>query len=365
MNFAELSTYFERLEKTTSRNTITEILAELFKKSTPDAIGKICYLLQGRVVPLFEPIEFGVADKMMMRAIALGLSIDVKTVNDVFKKLGDIGSAAEFLKKAGKKSHLAQQTFLDVGNTIKNEKLPITDVFDHFVKIAKSTGPGSQDEKIKLLAELIRVAEPLSVRYLVRIPLGKMRLGFSDMTILDALSWMLKGDKSHKKKIEAAYNVRPDLGYIAQTVKARGMDGLRHVTPKVGTPIMMARANRLTSAVEIFEKIGKCAVEYKYDGLRLQVHYVKSEKRKAKSEKIKMFSRNLEDVTPMFPDIAEAVKLQTEADEVIFEGEVVAYNPKTHVFVPFRKPCREKENMILQPRLSKSRSNYLFLNCYT
>ena len=342
MNFAELSTYFERLEKTTSRNTITEILAELFKKSTPDAIGKICYLLQGRVVPLFEPIEFGVADKMMMRAIALGLSIEVKTVNDVFKKLGDIGSAAEFLKKAGKKSHLAQQTFLDVGNTIKNEKLPITDVFDHFVKIAKSTGPGSQDEKIKLLAELIRVAEPLSVRYLVRIPLGKMRLGFSDMTILDALSWMLKGDKSYKKKIEAAYNVRPDLGFIAQTVKARGMDGLRHVTPKVGTPIMMARANRLTSAVEIFEKIGKCAVEYKYDGLRLQVHYVKSEKRKAKSEKIKMFSRNLEDVTPMFPDIAEAVKLQTEADEVIFEGEVVAYNPKTHVFVPFQETMQRK-----------------------
>jgi len=342
MNFAELSTYFERLEKTTSRNTITEILADLFKKSTPQDAGKICYLLQGRVVPLFEPIEFGVADKMMMRAIARGLSIETSTVLAAFKKMGDVGSAAEYLKKAGKKTHLAQQTLLDVGNTLKNEKLPISDVFDHFTKIAKSTGPGSQDEKIKLLAELIRLAEPLSVRYLVRIPLGKMRLGFSDMTILDALSWMLKGDKSHKKKIEAAYNVRPDLGFIAQAVKAGGMEGLRHVIPKVGTPIMMARANRLTSAAEIFEKIGKCAVEYKYDGLRLQVHYVKSEKRKAKSEKIKMFSRNLEDVTPMFPDIAEAVKLQTEANEVIFEGEVVAYNPKTHVFVPFQETMQRK-----------------------
>lgn len=339
MNFSELSTYFERLEKTASRIRITQILAELFKKATPVTIGQICYLLQGRVAPLYEPIEFGVADKMMMRAIALGLSVELRLVNDAFKKFGDVGSAAESLKNTGKKSHVGQQTLLNLGNPstslrARNEKLPIGDVFNHFDKIARASGAGSQDEKIKLLAELIRIAEPLSVRYLVRIPLGKMRLGFSDMTILDALSWMETGDKSLKDKIEQAYNVRPDLGFIAATVKAKGVKGLSHVSPKPGTPIMMARANRLTSAAEIFAKIGKCAIEFKYDGLRLQVH--------KDGKTIKMFSRNLEDITPMFPDIAEAVRTQIKTDEVIFEGEVVAYNPKTGVFVPFQETMQRK-----------------------
>lgn len=351
MTFTDLSLYFQKLENTTSRNMMTEILAELFKKATASEIGKICYLLQGRVVPLFEAVEFGVADKMMMRAIALGLSLTPETVNKLFKKVGDLGNAGEELKKGGVNTQASpQQALFPGGGTLsstsprtgKNEKLPIGEVFDHFTKIARSTGPGSQDDKIRLLAELIRIAEPLSVRYLVRIPLGKMRLGFSDMTILDGLSWMEAGDKSLKKEMERAYNVRPDLGFIAHTVKEKGVKGLKSVRSKPGTPIMMARANRLTSSAEIFEKIGTCAIEFKYDGLRLQVH--------RKGSDIKMFSRNLENITPMFPDIAAAVKEQIKSQEVIFEGEVVAYNPKTGVFVPFQETMQRKRKYDIEAK---------------
>ena len=67
MYFSTLATYFEKIEHTASRNTMTELLAELFREAHLDEIGSICYLLQGRVAPLYEAIEFGIADKFMIK----------------------------------------------------------------------------------------------------------------------------------------------------------------------------------------------------------------------------------------------------------------------------------------------------------
>ena len=334
MQFKDVAIYLEKLESTSSRITITEILSELLSKAHADEIGYLVYLIQGRVGPLYEAIEFGVADKMMIRAIAQAYEVSDEEVTSAFKKLGDIGTAAE-----------AQSAKSKVQSDSSNRKATIKDVFEILHTIAVTSGAGSQEKKLSLLAELFKQVDPLSVRYIARIPLGKLRLGFSDMTVLDALSWMLTGTKEHRKEIERAYNVRPDLGYIATTIKKDGVHGLHHVQPAPGTPILMARANRLSSSEDIIEKIGACAIEYKYDGLRLQVHYSKKQKAKSKDEvdsKIKMFSRNLEDITQMFPDIEAGIVQQIDADDVILEGEVVAYNPHTGVFVPFQETMQRK-----------------------
>jgi DNA ligase-1 len=344
MDFHELAVYFQKLENVSSRITITEILSELFKKVTPEEAGIISYLLQGRVGPNFEPVEFGIADKTMMKAIAAASSVEVDKVLQTFKSIGDLGNAAEKVKSSKSKASSSKSN------------LTIGEVFEKFKIIANTTGAGSQEIKLQLLAFLISNANPLSAKYIVRIPLAKLRLGFSDMTILDSLSWILTGDKSQRKEIERAYNVRPDLGFIAETVKAKGIEGLSQITPMPGTPILMARANRVSAPSEIFEKIGECAIESKYDGLRLQVHYskqfrIQNSERKTQgelfeSEKknylVKMFSRNLEDVTQMFPDIEKGILKQLDVDDVIFEGEVVAYNPKTGVLVPFQETMQRK-----------------------
>lgn len=319
MTFSHLAQYFQKLEDTLSRLTITEILAKLYKELDTQEAKQVSYLLQGRVAPVFEPLEFGIADKMMIRAIAIATDVKDTEVTVLFKKLGDLGSVAQEMKQRLKKG---------------NATTTISEVFDLLKNVAQSVGTGSQEKKLELLSSLIVKVDPLSARFIVRIPLGKLRLGFSDMTILDALSWMETGGKARRKDIERAYNVRPDLGFIAETVKRKKIAGLATVSPTVGTPILMARANRLASAEDIILKIGKCAVEFKYDGLRLQVHFAK--------KTLKMFSRNLEDVTQMFPDIAEAVQEQITVDEVIFEGEVVAYNPKTGVHVPFQETMQRK-----------------------
>lgn len=325
MTFSTLSFYFQKLEAITSRNKMIEVLAELFSNASKEEIDKICYLLQGRVAPLFMPIEFGMADKMVIRSLSFASGQTIEEVNKLFKKLGDLGAVAEELAGKGNLSLFGKK---------KKINLTVSEVYKELYKVATASGEGSQDVKIKILATLLESLDSLSCRYIVRIPLGKMRLGFSDMTILDSLSWMLKKDKSARPEIEKAYNVRPDLGFIAKVVKAKGLGGLKEIKPEPGTPILMARAERLSSGKEIIEKIGKCAVEPKIDGFRVAVH--------KDGDKIFMFSRNLEDTTLMYPDLVAAVLKQVKAKRVIFEGEAVAYNTQTGEFLPFQETVQRK-----------------------
>jgi len=319
MSFKALAEYFQKLEITASRNAMVEILARLFGEASGTEIDKIAYLLQGRVAPLYEPIEFGMADKMVVKAMAKAYGESAEEITKLFKKSGDLGVVAESL---GKKSR---------------EELTVTQVFENFYRITTVGGEGSVEKKVELLSNLLRDSDPLSAKYIARTPVDKLRLGFSDMTILDGLSWMIDGTKKHKDKIESAYNIRPDLGFICKQVKESGVAGVAHVKPKVGTPILSMRAERLTSTEEILEKGGgKVAVEPKLDGLRAQLHVTKNETR--------IYSRGLENVTAMYPDLVKAAirQLAEKVDEVILDGEAIGFDPKTGKYLHFQQTSQRK-----------------------
>ena len=76
MKFNELAIYFDRISKNSSRLEITRILAELFRKLTPEEIEKVVYLLQGRVRPAYEGIDFGMAEKMIVRAAINAMNLE-------------------------------------------------------------------------------------------------------------------------------------------------------------------------------------------------------------------------------------------------------------------------------------------------
>ncbi len=319
MTFSELSTHLEQLERTTSRNEMTVLLAELFDKVSADEIGQVMYLLQGRVAPLYVNLEFGMADKYLMKAIAQAFEEDEKEINQLYKKTGDLGEVAEKLREKR-------------GNN--KSSTSIKDVFEVLMTVAKTEGVGAVERKVTLVSDLLRACDSLSCRFIARIPVGKLRLGFSDMTVLDALSWMLQGDKSQRAVIEPVFNIRPDLGYIATTIKKKGIQGLEAADPVIFTPVLMARAERLSSGEEIINKIGECAVEPKFDGFRLQAHF--------DGENVKLFTRNLEDSTFMYPDVVEGIRNQINAKSAIFEGEAIAYSPETGEFSPFQLTTQRK-----------------------
>jgi len=330
MTFKKLAFYFEKIEKTKSRLEITKLLAQLFKKLLPKELEMTVFLLQGRVAPLYEKIEFGMAEKMVIKAAVLALNLENKFFMSEYKKIGDLGETVEYFKK--------QFT------SFEEKDLEIEEVFATLYQMAVASGEGSQERKINLLSSLIRQLDPLSCRYLVRIPTGVLRLGFSDMTILDALSWMEKGDKSLRSLIEGAYHVRPNLGYLAKIIKEKGVSYCKKITPLVFTPILMMKAERLSSAKEILEKIGQCAVEAKYDGFRLQIHYSKDK------NLVKIFSRNLEEVSSMYPDIVEGVKNEIEVENIIFEGEAIGFNPQTGDFLPFQETVQRKRKYDIEEK---------------
>ena len=318
MKISKLSTYWEQIEAVSSRLSMTDILAELLKEADVTEVDLVCYLSLGRLGPLFANTEFNLAEKMMVKAVAQAYDISQEIANEKFKSAGDIGTVVALL-----------------GDNITDKGLSVGQVHEILTSIATDSGTGSQERKLQGVAKLLQTVDANTAKYLVRIPISKMRLGFSDKTVLDALSVMTSGDKSGKIELESAYNVRPDVGRLAYVVKKEGIEAVKKLQlPELGVPILMAKAQRASSAEEILLKIGDCIVEPKIDGFRLQVH--------KRGEAVKLYTRGLEDVTFMYPDIVTAVNNQIKAKDVIIEGEAIAYDLKTGKNLPFQETVQRK-----------------------
>ena len=331
MKFRVLSSYLEKLEKTSSRNEITQILANLFKKADKDEIDKIVYLVSGQLAPNYQGLVFNIADRLMLQIISKSYGMNLDKVRALYKEKGDLGDLSESLAKG------------------KGKNLSVLTVYERMLSVANDSGEGSQERKISAMAELLSDLEPLSARFVARIPVGKLRLGFSDMTILDALSVMMKGDKSARHEIETAFNVTVDIGKITKRVKENGLTGLKKVLPEPGTPIRPSLAERLPSAEKILEKVGrKVYVEPKYDGFRAQVHIFKAKGEK----KVVIFSRNLESTTHMFPDLVNAAK-RIKVASAIFDGEAIGYDPKNGKFLSFQETVQRKRKHGVEEAVKK------------
>ena len=343
MFFKQFASVLSEMESISSRLAITEKLAGLFSELSVEEIAVVPYLLQGRVAPAFSGIEFGMAEKSVVKAVSLALQIDHKDFIREVLRVGDVGQAIE--KARGEFTSFEQ------------EDLTLLHVYGELKRITEATGNGSQEIKAKILALLFAKLDPLSCRYLSRIPVGQLRLGASDVTILDALSWMLTGNKSLRVQMEKAYQVRPDLGYICAQIKSHGIKGIEKVKPEVFSPILMMKAERLSSGAEIIEKIGPCIIEPKYDGLRLQIHIQKFQvpplhagqanskfqtKQLTIPYSVKIYTRGLEVVTHMYPDIVQSVQKDIKCESCIIEGEALGYDSENEKFLPFQETMQRK-----------------------
>ncbi len=354
MKFKRLAGYFERIEKQASRLAMTEELSKLFKEASVDEIDEVVYLSLGRLRPKFEGIEFNLAEKMMLRVISAAYGVELVVVTKHFKKLGDLGACIEKVSPAFagqgrlKKSTNAIQHSAIGGD---GKTLSVSQVYKRLTDIAVDEGQGSQDRKVQAMAILLKDLDSLSAKFVVRIPVNKLRLGFSDMTVLDALSWMSKGDKSLRPQLERAFNVSADIGQICKVFKNEGLKGIGGIRAKAGVPIRAAQAERLPNAEKMVEKLGVFGVEGKWDGLRVQIHVdntrqVEAAKQEAlfgggEKKFVRIFSRNLDNMTHMFPDIVEAAE-KLKARSVILDGEAVAFNPKTGKLLSFQETVQRK-----------------------
>lgn len=348
MTFGKLAEYLEQLEQTSSRLSLISILARLFNETKAEDIKEIVYLIQGRVAPFYEPIEIGMSEKLVAASIARAYGKDRAEVLTEYGRLGDLGIVAQKLSSLRKQGSNKQNNLMDSrlrGND-KEKKLSVNEVSKTLLEIAKTTGEGTVEKRVASLAELLGRVDGVGAKHLVRIPIGALRLGIGDPTILDAFAESKLGDRKLRKELEGAYNRTSDLGLIGETLWNKGLTAVQELDVTVGRPIRSQLAERLPDPKTILEKFGGMAhIQQKFDGFRVQIH--------KDNQKVRLFSRNLEETTLMFPDIIKGVLNQVSAKSIILDSEALAFNPISEEFLPFQETTKRRRKYDIEEMAQK------------
>ena len=326
ITFRTLAEAFEELERTSSRKQLTTILANLVRQVEADAIAEVAYLLQGRVAPLYEPVEFGLGERSIEKAVSEAYGLPPDDVRKHYARAGDLGLVVSEL--APEPDHKAD------GPSVR-------EVFAELRRIADTSGTGSGERKLTALRALLAQLSPISAKHLVRIPLGNSRLGVGDATILAAFNEArLSGTKADQVVLEDAYNRTSDLGLLGETLWRGGLEAVKTLQVLVGRPIRPQLAERLPDVPSLLDKLGgKAHAQLKFDGVRVQIHVNRSW---PEGEQVRLFSRSLESMTSMFPELVDGALKQVKADTAILDSEALAFNPMSEEFLPFQETTRRR-----------------------
>ena len=348
ITFHHIATKFEELEKISSRNDMSVIISELFIGMQNEDRQILSYLLQGRVAPLFVVSEFNMSEKSIFKLLenilsSKGIKYDLKGRRI---KLGDVGEVA---KEATQELEY------------KSAGLLLSGVYDYMWQIIQSSGSGSSERKANLVGELFSKMAPVESKYLARIICGELRLGINSKSVLDAFSNILQGDKGKRELLDRVYGINPDLGYVS-TILESEKNVSTTITP--GIPILPRLVERVGSFEEVFERFeGEFLVQPKYDGLRCQIHkynqqdeqegglvwekYVRKDSgielfaKESASVKVKLFTRNLEDVTEMFPEIVQEA-MSMKADSFILDSEILGWDHRKSNFLSYQETMQRR-----------------------
>ncbi|MBW2984288.1 ATP-dependent DNA ligase [Candidatus Woesearchaeota archaeon] len=338
MEYQNLVNIYQRLEATTKRLEKTYVISEFLKRVEAEDLPKVILLLQGKVFPNWDPSKIGVASRLILKAIAISTGIDTKKIEESWKRSGDLGKTAEELVVLKKQA------------TLFSKELNVKKVFDNLRKLATLEGAGTVERKIQLIAELLTSAKPLEARYVVRTVLGELRVGVGEGSLRDAIVWAFFTDEigfkynqeennieienrddynKYVNAVQQAFDLTNDFSSVAKVAKTKGLNGLLDMQLEVNRPVKVMLAIKVKDVDEGFGRVGKpAAIEYKYDGFRMQIHKAK--------DKITIFTRRLEDVTKQFPEVVKYVKDNVKGKNFIIDSEAVGYDPKTGKYLPFQ-----------------------------
>ncbi len=334
MDYAVIAASYQKIEATTKRLEMTDHLVELLKKTPKQIIARVVYLTQGKLYPDFVGIEMGVAEKLAIKALIRASGGSGSVIQKELQKSGDIGETAE------------QQLSKRKQSTFFTKALTVERVYETLDKLAKTSGSGTVDTKMALLSGLLTDASPMEAKWLIRTVTGNLRLGIADMTVLDALAIAYGGGKENRYAIERAYNISSDLGRVASVVADKGLEGIEKFQVVVFEPIRPMLAERLGDPTEILDKFGgKCVVEYKYDGERVQAH--------KSGDKVVLYSRRLENISSQYPDAIKLVREQIAAKDAIFEAECVAMDLESGDMRPFQELMHRRRKYGVEDAISQ------------
>lgn len=322
MKFKNVAHAFEQIRAESSRLKMMQIVADLLKQSNPEEAAIIAYMVLGLLrAPYKGATLFQIAERSMLGIVADVCNESEEMITAKFAKAGDLGDVIMLYTWNGTASYTISQ------------------VHERLVALEAVHGEGSQEARRRSAVELLSSVSPEEAAILVRLILGKQRLGCSDMTVLEAVSMVLVGDKSQRDLLVRAYALCADLGVVVKRALQGGVSDIMSHVLHVGIPVRPAAAERLPTAQAVFEKMGACIAQPKLDGFRLQIHVWRESGAEVPS--VKCFSRNLLDMTGMFPDVEAAVR-KLPMQSAIFDSEAVAFDEATGAYLSFQATVKRR-----------------------
>jgi DNA ligase-1 len=343
-SFLDFAALCQRVEETSGSLDKIDLVAAFLGKLDEAELAVCCNYVMGTLFPPGLDLDLGVGPSILYQALARACGCPLSQVTDMLKATGDPGLVAAGMVE--KKRPQGLSAFLD-GNESES-LLSIMEVHDRFLAIARSSGRRSQDIKIKNLQFLFSHARPLEARYIARLAIEDMRIGVGEGGIRDAVARAFAAAGADSEKVERAYNLTNDMGLVAAAARQGTLDRL---SVMINHPIKMMLATLGEGIPAALAEIGTAAVEWKYDGARVQIH--------KDGERVRVFSRRLENVTASLPEMVEAAR-RIKAESAILDGEAVAVGSdgRPMAFQEILKRFRRKYHVA---RLAKEIPLRLFL----
>jgi DNA ligase 1 len=320
----------EKIRSTTKKNEKIDIISNYITNLNETSLSIAVLFLSGRVFPIGSTRTLNIGFSTIMESLSEIAMLDIKDIQNIHLKHGDIGAMAEH---AVSKKHV-----ISLFN--QQEKISLSYVYHQFKKIANISGSGSNKNKKNILKGLLITCSPLESKYLIKIITGEMRIGSVEGLVEIALSRAFDRELQY---IREAMLISGDISQVAVLAKK---NILHNAIMRPFVPVSFMLADVMFSAEEIINYYNKPLIcEYKYDGIRLQMHKF--------DNKVQLFSRNLVDITYAFPELVKAATESTirtpdtttihNQVDFILDGELIAFkNDKPLHFQELQKRLRRK-----------------------
>ncbi len=311
MKFKKFVTISDKINNESGSKKKRKYIQKAFKESDSESLEIIPRFFQGQIFAKYDSRKTHVSTSLMRSAISEATDISEKELKSVIKNVSDMG---ELFDKYDINSNSGQQR---LGSTY----LTVKEIFDVLSLVSETSGSGSQQTKINYIVSLLLKCSSIEAKYLTRLILGNMSIGVGSGTIRKAIS---ETYDIPENKIERALMLTNDAGHVAKVANEKGLKGIENITLSVcEIPLLSMKAEKSTP-LEAMNEINTDYVygEYKYDGFRIQAH--------KKGDEVKLYTRNLQDVTSSLPDVVNIIKNKVNIDTVVLDGEVVGYKSKSY-----------------------------------
>lgn len=308
----------ENIKGTSSKSGKIRILGDYLSLLDDDSLYIACIFLSGRSLDSSTGLELNVGYSLLWDLLESISKVPKDDLVNIYLRYGDIGEVAEYAVR-----NINVKPLLGVRLTLKY-------VYEQFRYIAEQEGKSSLSRKRSILTGLFLNASPLEAKYLAKIITNELRIGVVEGILEHAIAYAFKKDHS---RIEDAYIACNNLAEVAVHAKHDTLDAIK-VRPSKPIAFMLADRDS-KSYPKLF------IIEYKYDGIRVQVHKY--------GNNVRIFSRGLEDITSQFPEVVEGIG-NLPAD-VILDGEIVAFKDDRVL------PLNILQSRLLKGNVSSSNNN--------